>query len=297
MAQLDQLIEAMLQHSAEALVLQRDHKPCLLMGGAERPIVKTALAADHVSRLAAEIAPGEQSAAIAGGGTGSFAYVVNGSTVQVEITAGPKAVIRPGPPVTEQPAAASPSVATTEPAEAPAAEPVPVTPIPISAAPAPDGEGSQYVDPAMVEAPPTGDELSMDWMLRQLVERGGSDLHLSSGSKPMIRIDGGMGTFDEVAVLEAARAEQLLLSITPERNREEFRKTGDTDFAYEIEGLCRFRSNLFKDRKGAGGVFRVIPSKILTADDLGLSRAVKNLCFLTKGLVLVTGPKIGRAHV
>ncbi len=64
----------------------------------------------------------------------------------------------------------------------------------------------------------------------------------------------------------------------------------DTDFAYEIEGLARFRANIFMDRKGMGGVFRIIPSKILTAEDLGLSKHILNLCDLSKGLVLVTGP-------
>jgi twitching motility protein PilT len=82
----------------------------------------------------------------------------------------------------------------------------------------------------------------------------------------------------------------LLRPMTPAGNWEEFESDGDTDFAYQIDGLCRFRCNLFRDRKGPGGVFRVIPSKILTADDLGLSQDLRNLCYLTKGLVLVTGP-------
>ena len=77
---------------------------------------------------------------------------------------------------------------------------------------------------------------------------------------------------------------------SPDRNRPEVLECGDTDFAYQIDGLCRFRCNLFKDRKGMGGVFRVIPSKILTVDDLNLSEHIRELCFLTKGLVLVTGP-------
>ena len=82
----------------------------------------------------------------------------------------------------------------------------------------------------------------------------------------------------------------LLDPIMPTKNREEFARRHDTDFAYELPGLGRFRANIFMDRKGRGAVFRVIPSKILTAEDLGLSPAILQLCKLNKGLVLVTGP-------
>jgi twitching motility protein PilT len=76
----------------------------------------------------------------------------------------------------------------------------------------------------------------------------------------------------------------------PEKNRKEFAERHDTDFAYEIDNLARFRSNVFADRRGPGAVFRVIPSKILTAEQLNLSPYILNLCSLNKGLVLVTGP-------
>ena len=76
----------------------------------------------------------------------------------------------------------------------------------------------------------------------------------------------------------------------PESNRKQFSEKHDTDFAYEIPGLARFRANAFADRKGPGAVFRVIPAKILTAEQLGLSPAILGLCTLNKGLVLVTGP-------
>ena len=76
----------------------------------------------------------------------------------------------------------------------------------------------------------------------------------------------------------------------PEKNRKEYTERHDTDFAYEIADLARFRSNVFADRRGPGAVFRVIPSKILTAEQLGLSPHILNLCTLNKGLVLVTGP-------
>jgi twitching motility protein PilT len=76
----------------------------------------------------------------------------------------------------------------------------------------------------------------------------------------------------------------------PQKNRDEFVAHNDTDFAYELGSEARFRCNVYRDRKGMGGVFRVIPSKIITAEQLGLSDAILKLCHLTKGLVLVTGP-------
>jgi twitching motility protein PilT len=82
----------------------------------------------------------------------------------------------------------------------------------------------------------------------------------------------------------------MILPIVPPRNREEFTRTHDSDFAYELSGKGRFRANIFVDLRGMGGVFRVIPSKILTVDDLNLPKELLALCQLPKGLVLVTGP-------
>ncbi|MEM6733746.1 MAG: type IV pilus twitching motility protein PilT, partial [Myxococcota bacterium] len=89
---------------------------------------------------------------------------------------------------------------------------------------------------------------------------------------------------------EAEELEAMLLEIAPEKNKTEFQEVMDTDFAHSIEGLCRFRANVFMDRKGPGGVFRQIPFEILSVDQIGLPKKVLDLCYLTKGLVLVTGP-------
>ncbi|HEY3884060.1 MAG TPA: type IV pilus twitching motility protein PilT [Vicinamibacterales bacterium] len=132
---------------------------------------------------------------------------------------------------------------------------------------------------------------AIDHLFHAMVRAGASDLHLSVGSPPLVRKDGRMMPLDPAATaLTPHEVEQLLAPITPETNRDEFVARHDTDFAYEIEGLARFRSNIFADRRGPGAVFRVIPSKILTAEQLGLSPAILNLCALNKGLVLVTGP-------
>ncbi|HEY2433582.1 MAG TPA: type IV pilus twitching motility protein PilT [Vicinamibacterales bacterium] len=131
----------------------------------------------------------------------------------------------------------------------------------------------------------------IDQLFHAMVAVGASDLHLSVGSPPLVRKDGHMMPLDpKVAPLSGEQVVQLLAPIMPERNRKEFAERHDTDFAYEIDDLARFRSNVFADRRGPGAVFRVIPSKILTAEQLGLSPHILNLCALNKGLVLVTGP-------
>ncbi|MBL4850095.1 MAG: type IV pilus twitching motility protein PilT [Planctomycetes bacterium] len=131
----------------------------------------------------------------------------------------------------------------------------------------------------------------IDKFFRILAETGGSDLHLSPEERPLIRLHGSLKEMEEGhPALSSAQIEALFEEIVPKVNKEEFAKDNDTDFAYEITGLARFRANIFRDRKGVGGVFRVIPSEILTAEALNLSPAILQLCYLTKGLVLVTGP-------
>jgi twitching motility protein PilT len=131
----------------------------------------------------------------------------------------------------------------------------------------------------------------IDALFRAMCERGASDLHLSVGSPPIVRKDGRMEPLLEGAKpLTADAVLSLLLPILPEQNRREFRERHDSDFAYELTGVARFRGNAFMDRKGPGAVFRVIPANILTAEQLGLSPHILSLCALTKGLVLVTGP-------
>ncbi len=137
----------------------------------------------------------------------------------------------------------------------------------------------------------SGTTVKMDDLFRAMVTAGASDLHLSSNMPPLIRKDGQMAALDDShPALGAEAMKQLLTSIMPQKNREEFERRHDTDFAYEIADIARFRANIFRDRKGMGGVFRVIPNKILSTEDLGLSQAILKLCHLNKGLVLVTGP-------
>jgi twitching motility protein PilT len=132
---------------------------------------------------------------------------------------------------------------------------------------------------------------AIDALFRGMCDVKASDLHLSSGMPPMVRKDGVIQPLGAAPTpLDADAIAGLIHPIMPEKNRDEFRDRRDTDFAYEIPGLARFRANVFMDRKGCGAVFRVIPSAILTAEQLGLSPHILALCRLNKGLVLVTGP-------
>lgn len=122
-----------------------------------------------------------------------------------------------------------------------------------------------------------------------MLDRKASDLHLTSQWIPMLRIDGDMVPCPELGVLEHNRLKEMIWTISPERNQDEWEEIRDTDFAHE-NPRARFRANVFEDRMGIGAVFRQIPNTILSAEDMGLSQAVLDLCALPKGLVLVTGP-------
>lgn len=138
---------------------------------------------------------------------------------------------------------------------------------------------------------PTHMTSRMDDLFREMAAAGASDLHLSVSMPPMIRKDGKMTPLAPgVEALTAESMKHLLGEIMPKKNVDEFDARHDTDFAYEITGLARFRCNIFMDRKGMGAVFRIIPTKMTTAEQLGLSQAILNLTDLSKGLVVVTGP-------
>jgi len=129
----------------------------------------------------------------------------------------------------------------------------------------------------------------LDALLTRLVHIGGSDLHLRVGEPPIVRKDGKL-VREEAPPLAADRLQRMLESVMRPGDLAQHAGTGDADYAYEIEGLARFRCNAARDRRGPIAVFRVIPSAIPTCEDLGISKDVQRLCFLSKGLVVVTGP-------
>lgn len=116
-----------------------------------------------------------------------------------------------------------------------------------------------------------------------------SDLHLSAGLPPMIRVDGDMRRLN-VPSLDDSQVRRLIYDVMNDRQRRDFEASLETDFSFEVTGVSRFRVNAFTQGRGAGAVFRTIPSNVLTLDDLGLGDVFRRLAMLPRGLVLVTGP-------
>jgi twitching motility protein PilT len=121
------------------------------------------------------------------------------------------------------------------------------------------------------------------------VKHDASDLHLSAGLPPMIRVDGDIRRIN-VPALEHKVVHGLVYDIMNDRQRKDYEEFLETDFSFEIPGLARFRVNAFNQDRGASAVFRTIPSKVLTLDDLGCPDTFKNIVDVPRGLVLVTGP-------
>ena len=130
---------------------------------------------------------------------------------------------------------------------------------------------------------------TIDPILADMVKRRASDLHLTCGEALCMRIDGEIERIGKEPVTPKIM-ESYILPILPPRNHKEIAEANDTDFAYELRGVGRFRVNVFRDKNGIGAVMRQIPATILTAEKLGLSPAILKFCNLSKGLVLVTGP-------
>jgi len=129
----------------------------------------------------------------------------------------------------------------------------------------------------------------IDAFFQLMHDQGASDLHLVSGQQPVIRTRGEMERVKfDVLTNDALKA--MLYEIAPEHKIKQFEESGDIDFAYEIPGLARYRANFFQQQFGCAAVFREIPTKIMTAVDLGLPPVVSKLASLPRGLVLVTGP-------
>ncbi len=145
--------------------------------------------------------------------------------------------------------------------------------------------GSQAADAGPEAGPGT-----LEKLLRAMATEGASDLHLCGGQRPRWRIDGAMREITDIPLLGEETVLELLGDMMEDRNRREYESTKDTDFAIALPGVARFRVNLFRDLGGAGAVFRLIPSTILSLEQLGMPSVVADFCDLPKGLVLVTGP-------
>lgn len=120
-------------------------------------------------------------------------------------------------------------------------------------------------------------------------KQNASDLHLSAGLPPMIRVDGDVRRIN-LPPLEHKDVHNLIYEIMNDGQRRDFEEQLETDFSFEVPGIARFRVNAFNQNRGCGAVFRTIPSKVLTMEDLGMGQVFRDIAAVPRGLVLVTGP-------
>src|SRR6266705_4673279 len=300
-ARIDPFVDVLLREQGDQLYLLPDEPVTMVKDGKPRKVSRQPLTDQHIYALLVEVAPSESADHIDQMTETEFEYIADRGMVRVRIvpdmgrltaivarvenSAAPQSPAA-GPAPAAQRAPAGPG------ATAPAAPPPPRPPKPSAIAAAPMVEAPAPTTAGTVDfAAPQykGAERALGELLKALVQSASSDLHLRVGEPPVFRTHGEMKR-QATPPLSSEQLEMMLLSVMPERNRGEWKETGDSDFAYEISGLARFRVNAARDRKGPIAVFRLIPAKVVSVEQLGISKEVQQLCYLTKGLVLVTGP-------
>jgi twitching motility protein PilT len=318
-AQLDRFLSVMVANGADSIHLTEREVATLQKDGAPRPITKQPLTAQQLLLLLREIAPPDAAQQLAAGASTSFLYANTEGQFAVAASHADgrwHASIGLGDAIME----AAPAAEAVQ-SEAPENDVVTAAPDQNGAAghAAPGGPSAnggspngarhsgrsvQIDEPAPAaprrESRPVAAQSAeeraanalamMDGLLRVLVEKKASDLHLRCGESPLMRIDGEIVRLEGYDIIENDLMEAMLRAIMPGRSRQEYADTNDTDFAYELEGLARFRCNALRERRGAAGVFRVIPTEVVTVEQLGIPTELQQLCHLNKGLVLVTGP-------
>src|SRR5437016_4945637 len=133
-------------------------------------------------------------------------------------------------------------------------------------------------------------QISLSELLHKLSELAGSDLHVTTGTPPLVRVHGQIRPLDGYHPLTSSETKQLAYSVLTDAQKHRFEENLELDFSFGVKGLSRFRANIFNQRGAVGAVFRAIPYEIKTFEELGLPPIVKELCNKPRGLVLVTGP-------
>src|SRR2546426_4409058 len=257
----DAFLEALCAHGAEGLVLACGAPPSLRFATREQPVSRQSLALDHLTTLVRRAGGRELWQTFESMGTATwtedrpgrrFRFVAQGdasSSLRIDVTL------------------ENPDAAATVPAAA--APPATVTLPTRDGAPA-LARGKPVARAAQAAAADLGPVQIVETLLRRTHGMRASDLHLTCDMPPLVRKDGRIEPLEGYGRLPPEALRQLLLSITPERNAVELERMWDTDFAHEIPGVARFRVNLFHDRVGVGGVFRVIPDTTPKPQELGL---------------------------
>jgi twitching motility protein PilT len=285
MPALDKVLDHMTAQGASSVILKTGEALALVTERGSRPLMQKTLSEADVIAYIRELAGPAERGALDARTPVLFTY----KTFRVRVrflAGGAEAEILPG--------ADAPAEAEEAPAAevAAAADPAPAAAAPSAAAPAAapaethqlsDMEKRQAFDPRAAGVP------TIDKLFEEMISRKASDIHFTMGEPPRLRLHGEMLPMDHPRLTPKAMMDYLW-PICPPKNQREFESDSDTDFAYEVPGLARFRCNYFMDRTGMGAVFRQIPTKIPSVEDLGLPKDVLDLCWLSKGFVVVTGP-------
>jgi len=179
------------------------------------------------------------------------------------------------------------------PAAAPQPAPVaaPVTAAPVAPAAAPQAQPQPAAAPARPTQPEqSGPRLVLDDLLIHMLDEGGSDLHMTSGAPPTVRVRGEMVPVEGFGKLTPEQLRGAFYGIMTERQRKVFEESLELDFAYSVPGKARFRVNVFQQRDSVGAVMRMIPWEILSLDKLNMPSVIGSFATMKRGLVLVTGP-------
>lgn len=260
---IDRYLEVIQKQRAEALVFTVGASVEMIVGGQSRTVSSKPATAEQIHALLTEILPDYTGQLL--NGSHSCPYSSSYGNFILQIGQQPDGVsLR----ILSAPAAPS----ATGQAPRPAA---------VAASPAAPPQSSP------TEGPIPG---HLDELFHQMLDMKASDLHLKSGKSPMVRVDGSMMFMPGRGPIDNETLNRLLHEILPDKNRMEFKESNDTDFGYELGERSRMRANVFRDIAGIGGVFRQIPTKILTAQQLNLPSVVLSFCDFDKGLVVVTGP-------
>jgi twitching motility protein PilT len=159
---------------------------------------------------------------------------------------------------------------------------------PVTAAAAEATEAAYHRAP--IEEDGGVDGVQLQDLLLTVLERGGSDLHITAGARPMIRLHGSLQPLEDRPILTPPIIQRMLYTIITQKQREKFEENLELDFAYAVPGRARFRVNIYRQREALGAAFRLIPFEIKKLEDLGIPPAVANFAMLPRGFVLVTGP-------
>ncbi len=272
MARLDAAIDRLFKESGSELIFETGSPPFVRAPSGNINLLKLPLTNPQIIGAVAEVIPAELKGRFPSEGNAHFPYRAPAGAVVIHFEKqGEKIRARMVPVPSEAPRTPAPSPARAA-----------TAPTPSRAAPS--------ASAAEVTAqPPHDPQQALAELLTLMLKRRASDLHLASDVPPNYRIDGDMEPDHSYPVLSSERLKAMLWTIAPEKNRAQWEETKDTDFAHETDE-ARFRINVFSDRKGIGAVMRQIPTTIRSAEEMGLSKPILDLCFLSKGLVLVTGP-------